>query len=330
MKIAIIGAGWVGCHLATKLKEEHEITVFEKGDFIFSETSYNNQNRLHLGFHYARNYKTRKLCLDTFDRFLDDYGHLTETVNKNLYCVPTHSSIIDFETYLQIFKEFDFDNEESPISEIPNCIGTNERYINFKRVKSFFQQKIQNFIIQKEITKNDLSDLQKEYDLIINSTNNHLMMDDCVDCFYELTISLIYQKINSSGFGALTMVDGPLFSIYPYYDTLYSVTDVEYTPIKKFTDSKSIKNFIQNEITEEFINDRKNKIEHKILKFYPEFLLNFKYHSCFLSTKSKINDLSDERYPIITKKDNLVNCFTGKIQGIYIIEDYIKNIISNK
>jgi len=330
MNIAIIGGGWVGCHLAYKLKENHNISLFEKNKCIFSETSYNNQNRLHLGFHYARNYKTRQLCLETFDKFLNDYGHLTQRVDKNLYCVPTHSSILDFQTYLDIFKEFEFYNQESPIKEIPNCITTDERYINFKEVKKYFIDNLRHLVINKTITNENLSELKNDYDLVINATNNHLLVNDCVDCFYELTVSFIYKKIKEVGFGGLTLVDGPLFSIYPYYDESFTVTDVEYTPIKKFNTIESLNNFITEEVNDEFLNDRQRKTEEKILKFYPNFLSDFEYESYFLSTKSKIVDLSDERYPIIKEEDNLINCFTGKIQGIYIIEDYIKNIIEKK
>lgn len=329
MNIAIIGGGWVGCHLAYKLKTNHKVTIFEKNGSIFTETSYNNQNRLHLGFHYARNYKTRKLCLDTFDKFMFDYEHLTDTVNNNLYCVPTHSSILDFETYLQIFNGFSYEKVNSSIVEIPNCIKTHERYIDFKKVKNFFQEELQSIVINKEIKFDDLSLLQEDFDLVVNCTNNQLMLNNCVDCFYELTVSMIYEKINLVGFGALTLVDGPLFSIYPYHNTLYTVTDVEYTPIKKFTNTEDINEFIKNEITDNFINEIKVKIENKISNHYPEFCKNFKYVSYFLSTKSKINDLSDDRYPIITQKENLINCFTGKIQGIYIIEDYINNYLND-
>lgn len=330
MKIAIIGGGWVGCHLGMKLKDTHDVTIFEKNDSLFEETSYNNQNRLHLGFHYARNYKTRKLCLDTFNKFLDDYGHLTQKVDNNLYCVPTHSSILDFQTYLDIFKEFNFDNQESPIKEIPNCITTDERYINFKEVKKYFIDNLKDLVIKKVITNENLDELKNQHDLVINATNNHLLSSKCVDCFYELTVSFIYKKIKEVGFGGLTLVDGPLFSIYPYYETSFTVTDVEYTPIQKFDNIQSLNDFVNKEMSNEFISDRQRKTEEKILKFYPDFLSNFEYESYFLSTKSKIVDLSDERYPIIKKEDNLINCFTGKIQGIYIIEDYIKNIIDKK
>ena len=43
MNIAIIGAGWYGLHIASKLTEGgHLITIFEKSDRIFSGASGNN------------------------------------------------------------------------------------------------------------------------------------------------------------------------------------------------------------------------------------------------------------------------------------------------
>ena len=95
MKIAIIGGGWVGCHLAHKLRDKHEVVIYEKNTELFKETSFNNQNRLHSGFHYARNHKTRLMSKNTFTQFMDDYGFMTEEVKKNLYCVPYSKSIID-------------------------------------------------------------------------------------------------------------------------------------------------------------------------------------------------------------------------------------------
>ena len=49
MKIAIIGGGWVGCHIANKLEKNHSINIFEKNNFLFQETSLKNQNRLQIG-----------------------------------------------------------------------------------------------------------------------------------------------------------------------------------------------------------------------------------------------------------------------------------------
>jgi hypothetical protein len=268
MKIAIIGGGWVGCHLAHKLKDKHQITIFEKNDSLFEETSLKNQNRLHLGYHYARNNKTRKLCLETFDRFLFDYNFLTKEVKKNLYCVPRNTSILDYETYIQIFKDFEYSEIENPLNNVEGCINTNERCIDFDAARRFFNTQLNGLVIKKKITPNRLSLIKKEYDLVINATNNEIKDRSNHSSFFELTISLIYENIKKSEFGALTMVDGSLFSIYPYFENKFTVTDVEHTPIKKFKTISSLEKFKKN-ISESLIEEKKKKIEKKNKQILP-------------------------------------------------------------
>lgn len=330
MKIAIIGGGWVGCHLAHKLRKHHTVEIYDKNSLLFQETSYKNQNRLHLGFHYARNYKTRQMCLSTFERFRDDYSFLTKKVDNNLYCVPNSTSIIDFETYLQIFQDFDFNLVQNPFNDVEGCVNTNEMYIDFSMAHDFFNQELGDIFIQKKLSKKDIHHMSKKYDFVINATNNHIPNIENRDFFYELTLSLIYRKKTNLVFDAVTFVDGDLFSIYPYKNNLYTVTDVAQTPIKKFKKVSSIKKFLKEKISDELILHKKQLFENKITKYYPTFNDDFEYDSFFISTKSKLKMESDGRYPIITMDDNLITCFTGKIQGIYLIEDYIRKFIYEK
>lgn len=326
MNIAIIGGGWVGCHLALKLKESYKVSLFERNNKLFNETSFFNQNRLHLGFHYARNSKTRELCKSTFTKFIKEYGEMTDVVDKNIYCV-TEKSSIDFETYIKIFDEFEFKIiTDNNLENIEGSILTNERYINFNKVQKFFQDELCDIITVKDITNKDIKKMSKDYDLVINCTNNQIKGSEG---FYELTISLIYEKIKETSFDSLTLVDGSFFSIYPYYDNKYTLTDVEHTPVKKFKYISGLDKF-RSKITDNFIEDKIQKMESKVLEYYKEFKSDFTYSGYFLSVKSKIISTSDSRYPVIQKIDNIINCFTGKIQGIYIIENYIKNEINNR
>jgi hypothetical protein len=270
MKIAIIGGGWVGCHLANKLKNEHVVSIFEKNDNLFEGTSYKNQNRLHIGFHYARNGKTRKLCLETFDKFMLDYGFLTKEVHNNLYCVTKNTSILDYETYIQIFKDFEYEEVENQFKNVEGCLNTKERHINFDSAKRFFNATLHDLVIRKNVTKDKLPLIMKEYDLVINATNNEINDNSNKNSFFELTISLIYKNLKKVEFDALTMVDGSLFSIYPYTTDKFTVTDVEHTPIKKFKTVSSLKKF-KNNISESLINNKKIEIEKKINNYYPSF-----------------------------------------------------------
>lgn len=324
MKIAIIGGGWVGCHLALKLMDEHDVTIFEKNDLLFHETSFKNQNRLHFGYHYARNYRTRHLCETTFYKFIDEYGFLVKNIDKNFYCVPKNKSIIDFGTFSDIFK---INHDSILISSLDNmegCVLTNEKYIDYRLAQKFFNEKLKPIVQKKKITKSDLNFFSKKYDLVINATNNEIQDSNIDDVFYELTISLIYQKINKTEFGSLTIVDGQFFSIYPYKDDLFTITDVEHTPIKRFKKKPKSINFIN----ENLIKRKIDLIENKISYYYPNFKLDFKYVDYFLSFKTKYKTASDDRYPIISEINNVINCFTGKIQGIYVIENKINEFIS--
>jgi hypothetical protein len=77
------------------------------------------------------------------------------------------------------------------------------------------------------------------------------------------------------------LVDGDFFSIYPYIDNLYTVTDVQYTPIKKFK-TKENSLVYAKKIDDIFCGKKKNDIEKKILNYYTNFKNNFIYKRLFL------------------------------------------------
>lgn len=325
MNIAIIGGGWVGCHLAHKLKDEHTITIFEKNPKLFSETSYHNQNRLHLGYHYARNQKTRELCENTFDRFIADYSSFVKDIPRNYYCVPYDKSIIDYGTFKKIF--YDYDHQEATVDFLNSIEGSllvNEKHIDYEKANQFFNNELKHLVVHKNISEENITELSTQYDHVINCTNNQIRDVFCNSAYYELALTLIYENTQPLPFDAITLVDGDFFSIYPYHHNLYTVSDVEFTPISKFSTIEELRKYTLSDSTLEFT---KKQIEDKIKKYYPAFESTFKYHSYFTSVKSKYKNQSADRYPILNGEGNVTHCFTGKIQGIYIIEDYVKEII---
>jgi hypothetical protein len=308
MKIAIIGAGWVGCHLALKLSD-HEISLYES-DGIFSQASYKNQNRLHLGYHYARSFSTRKLCVETFEKFITDYPSLVEEVQENLYVIPNDKSIVDFETYSKIFDDYDHDIVSvNYLNNIDGAIRVKEMFINPFKAKKYFTELLGEKVVYKIITSKDLDKISNENDLVINCTNNALN-SILEDVKFEPCEVLVYEKIKDIPFGALTFVDGDLFSIYPYQDKLFTVTQVSITPDKNMdTESK------------------KENISNNISKYYKSFNKDFKYHHSYKSNKVKYINGSDSRVPRMHFNGNIITIYTGKIQGIYNVEEYVKQKI---
>lgn len=329
MKIAIIGGGWLGCHIGSKLKSHHDITIFEKSN-IFNGSSFYNQNRLHKGFHYSRSQKTRKLCYDTFNLFINDYEHLVDNIPNNYYVIPKNNSLIDFGTFKSIFNHENIHFIESNLDILSNIEGSiivDEKYINPIKTRKYFEDILKNNIVIKEITNKDLEVLSKENDLVINVTNN--ILQPIPDHYYELSLTLVYDKLTEDNFGSITMVDGPLFSIYPYKFKEYTITDVQYTPMYISNDINDIYKY-KNTINDFIINNIKSKIEEKILYYYGGFKTHFKYKEYYTSIKVKKISESADRSPTIIQNNNIITCVTGKIQGIYTLENYIKNELTNR
>lgn len=320
MKIAIIGGGWIGCHLAKNLMHDHEVVLYEKQPELFTQTSFNNQNRLHYGYHYSRNSKTRELCRVTFHRFLNEYGSFTKQISRNYYSI-SNKSLIDYGTFLEIFRNDPIEEVVNPFNNLEGTVNTIERFIDFTNLKYYFNSELKHITVIEEI--NDLNSLKNQFDWVINCTNNHLLHDD--SSFFELTLTLLYRKIAATVFDSITIVDGDFFSIYPYDNERYTVTDVQHTPICKFD---SISDLYEFQITDELVHIKTDLIQNKILSYFPDFLNHFKYNSYFTSVKSKLySDFSGNRNPKIIVNDNIIACYTGKIQGIYLIQDQILNQI---
>jgi hypothetical protein len=55
-------------------------------------------------------------------------------------------------------------------------------------------------------------------------------------------------------------------------------------------------------------------------------LNDFEYKESFFSTKVKPVDDSPDRVPKFRRDGKVIDCFTGKIQGIYAVETYVRRI----
>lgn len=343
--IVIIGAGWYGCHIAMILKKysEYNITIIESKNNIFDNSSYYNQNRLHYGYHYCRNYNTRQLCKNNYDLFIEKYNFSIDYIANNYYLIADNS-IIDYHTYIHIYKHenYIFDTKKNDIfTNINNDILlVNEHVINSDKIKNYFIENLKdiNLIFNTKIIKyiknnSDISlsdNMNNEYkcDILLDCTYNQLGLSK-KNYLYELTISLIYEKINDTEFNGITIMDGAFCSLYPrdINNNLFTLTDVEYTPIIASTNYEDIDNYI---VTTSEIEEIKIKMCNKLKKYYPPFENKFKYISYFLSKKTKVISSSDSRDIVIDKiEDNVISVNCGKIYGIFEFEKYILNLLNH-
>ncbi len=338
--IIIIGGGWYGCHTANLLNkylEKFNIILIESKKELFDSSSYYNQNRLHLGYHYCRDFNTRSICKTYYKIFVEKYGFCIDNINNNYYLVST-DSIVDYTTYNHIYTyegfKFDIINNSIFSNIYDSILKVDEQVINSNEIKNYFKKELckNNIIYNTKVisyTKNNnIIKVQcndnKEYtcDILIDCTYNQLGLSK-KKYFYELTISLLYKKIKNVEFDAITIVDGNFCSLYPrdITNNIYTLTDVEYTPIIKSINLKDIENYT---MTDTKLNEIKINMCKKIKKYYSDFDINFEYIDYFLSKKTKVVSTTDTRdINIDTIEENVYSVNCGKIYGIFLFEKFL-------
>jgi len=100
-QVAVIGCGIFGAMAALRLAAGGaRVTIFEQQAKPLRGASYNNQNRLHLGFHYPRDDETARQSIRGFRRFLEAFSPCILDNFPNAYFVASEGSLVNGEQYL--------------------------------------------------------------------------------------------------------------------------------------------------------------------------------------------------------------------------------------
>lgn len=343
MKYIIIGSGWYGNFLGLILKFLNiEFIILEKNNDIFGSSSSKNQNRLHQGFHYPKSNSTRDECIYGYNLFMKLFGFVISDVSNNYYLIEKNSNVT-YDDYINIYKNYDLefdivDNVDININmaNIDGIIRCSEKLINHNIAYNYFKKHLfNNTILNCDKNKLDIDNITYDgvkYDKIINCTYGQLHINDVNEYEYELCVSFVYK---SNVDYAITMMDGLYFSIYPYLTNMYTLTDVEYTPIYKSNNFEDIINF-EKCVSNNDIMIIRNKIENKVKKYLLDFDDTFIYESFNLSYKCKVKgNVGDDRSVRIYEDKHIINVVGGKITGIfgmakYLFDDDILNGVYGK
>jgi hypothetical protein len=211
--VIIIGGGWYGCHIANILKKTHNVTLIEQKSDIFNNSSYYNQNRLHLGYHYCRDYATRNLCQSHYEIFVEKYGEIVEPIDNNYYLI-SNDSFVDFNTYKHIYQFEKFDFELKPNILFHNIqgeiISTQERVINSDKAYSYFKNNMDGIhcVFDTKVIK-----YMKEDSQINVVTETHSINTSCIN---QTPSTMLRMSTEFPRFPreAVTIVSGSLQTTY--------------------------------------------------------------------------------------------------------------------
>lgn len=341
MKIAIAGGGWYGCHIASALKAHGvEVALMEQRSELFQEASGNNQFRLHQGLHYARSAQTRHQSRDGFHRFVERYPKLQQTVPQNTYLVPKGQSLIDFETYFAIMLSSGIAVERvSPHliegldpQRFEGALRCDERVVSTERARKYFAERLNGSARLGECVR-EVTEKQgavyvngERFDYFVDATWGALS-DGCEEIYYEPTL-LLYYRYRSAAFGgdrfpAITLVDGPLWSVYPTErEQIFTLSSVTHTPLGTFrTKADAVARLAATDSDD--VEAKRRLMEAEVLPYLPNFRDQFEFVGPQFAVKTKPMGMTDNRACSVRFENRKVRVLSGKIDTIFYASDRI-------
>ena len=349
-KIALIGGGFYGCYIANKIKKlvkNCEVHIFEKNSTLMSEAGFNNQYRLHRGFHYPRSKETINQTNKGSSIFFKEFKKFLYFPKENYYIVHKKSKV-KLDEYLKTFSKHNISFKKENIKNLKflknqkqfeGVINTQEgvilldklaphfRKIIKKNCKIFFNSKVVEINSNRISIKSSKGIKYFNYDLIINSsfTDLNLGLKKPFKVKYELAAMLRCKNFLKKTIG-ITIVDGPFISVYPCNKNELTISSVKYTPYKKFNNLNNLRKFKLKK------NDYKI-IKYNIIKDAQKYvdIKEIKKLKFVIAPKVKlIKDKNDVRTTEYKKNKNIISILCGKLDAAPILWNKIKPLVKLK
>jgi len=362
IKIAIIGSGIFGAEIALTLSElDIDVDIYDLNHDFLQGASKNNQNRLHLGFHYPRDFETAKQSILGFQRFKEKYSDCIENNFLNTYFISEQNSKVSYTEYIDFCNKLNLPYKKVDIDKLPikilNTLGgiqcdevvydcnllkenIKKRILKKKNIKTKFNCEVKNIITEGDklyiYTKKNQT---KSYDYVINTTYGcSNFTDSNIDKInfkrqYEYTVVPII-KLDIPKIG-ITIMDGPFMSLLPYgKSNLFLLYHVDNSVISRDYDLNLNRKWLSKS-TSPFYDFNKQRFNlnfiNKCKVFLPEITQSEVIDYLEGPRMVKMDcDFTDERRSNISHYGNYIEVFSGKVDhAVWVAEDIKKIFIKN-
>lgn len=354
-RIAVIGAGWYGSHIASSLaKKGDEVTLFEAKSKIFDGISGSFGTRLQSGPRYPRSYVTRKACQRGSGQFQYIYPELLYEHKWSIYAIGKHDaegrpSKVTKEKFKVVCAEGGFKGEVEPHSiglnpeEIDAAFDFEESSaISGPHLREYFEKLLEKHKVNVRCNFKVLGVEQKDgqmyvtngretqqFDHVINTTSFQSLLPKRALPFgmtvvYQLLLALHY-KDNLPGTKpvSFTTVDGLFPSITPVVThpnqpvDEYIMTHAMHTTVGSYS-LPAEAYAAYKEIDDAFVNESvKKPSETHMQKLWPAFAGRFEYThwSGTVLARTQTNRDLHTSLSFQDLKNKMIYVFPGEISG---------------
>lgn len=352
----IIGGGFYGVVIASylsKIRGFQNIILLEREKTLLARASYNNQARVHNGYHYPRNFTTAYRSRINLPKFMSDWQSVVKTDFTKLYGIARRNSKItskQFERFCQkIGAKIQQADKKLELLFEPNLIENvflvEEFVFDSKKLAKWAVKEMHDCGIQIYFDTEATHILKSEnnsLDIITKSQSgieNRLNCSYVFNCTYsglnqlkgdffgiqtslkqeitEMVLLSVPSDLQNLG---ITIMDGSFFSLMPFPGLdLHTLSHVRYTPHLTWIDSHTTNPY---QIFNKYKKDtRSDRMIRDAARYLPA-MNNVKYIDSLFEVKTTLlnNDIDDGRPILFEKNLKLPHCYSilgGKIDNIY-------------
>ena len=362
----IIGGGFYGAAIAIYLAKHRglkRVVLMEREPALLTRASYNNQARVHNGYHYPRSFTTAYRSHINLPKFVRDWPEAVKQDFTKLYAIARRNSKVTAKQFERFCREIGarIQPAEPALRDLfePRLIEA----VFLVEEYAFDSTKLASWAVQELKECGVQIRLAARVTAISNGPNNTLQAVIKLDggseelltsryvfnCTYsglnqfkgdfpgtqtglkqeitEMALMKVSPALTDLG---ITVMDGPFFSMMPFPARgLHTLSHVRYTPHLHWTDTKGIDPY--QKLKEYSRATRVDRMVRDVGRYLPA-VLDAKYVESLFEVKTILvkNEGDDGRPILFEKHPELPGCYSvlgGKIDNIY---DALEKLESEK
>ncbi len=353
----IIGGGFYGAVLALYLRTQRQfagVLLIEREAELLTRASYNNQARVHYGYHYPRSYTTAYRSRVNLPRFVRDFPFAVKTDFTKVYAIARRNSKVTARQFVRFCHEIGAEIEPAPQALkqlfepklIEDVFLVKEYAFDALRLRGWAEEELRRHGMEVRLgvrvtaIHGDVSTRSHSLQCVTAAGEvNHFTTRYVFNCTYsglnqfggDFTTTKIRLKHEITEMGLMavptalqdlgvTVMDGPFFSIMPFpARNLHSLSHVRYTPHLHWFDQAGVDPYQR---LEQYAKEsRVERMVRDAARYLPALLDVRQVDSLFEVKTVLVKNESDDGRPILFERHaTLPNCYSimgGKIDNIY-------------
>lgn len=352
----VIGGGFYGAAIAVYLAKQRglkRVLLVEREPALLMRASYNNQARVHNGYHYPRSFTTAYRSRINLPKFVRDWPLAIRQNFTKLYAIARRNSKVTAKQFERFCR--DIGANIKPVDPLLRTLFDPHLIEDIYLVEEYAFDTTQLAIwAERELQEHGVHIRYKSRAIEISKgtrtplqviTYSKLEEQNSIECHYvfnctysglsqfkgdfpgisarlkqEITEMTLMQMPSSLSDLGITVMDGPFFSIMPFpARDLHTLSHVRYTPHLHWNDRNGIDPYIKLHQYEQAT--RVDRMVRDAGRYIPD-ILKAKYIDSLFEIKTVLaKSESDDGRPILFEKHaELSGCYSvlgGKIDNIY-------------